>query len=63
MKITKNDLATLLKQAQKAHHEYEQSNEKSDNEDDDWADWYASYIKDKLSTSQEADDNLELDES
>jgi hypothetical protein len=45
MKITEQKLAKLLKEAQQAHHKYEQT---LDETDDDWAKWYATYIHRQL---------------
>jgi|GEM_PF-5124092 hypothetical protein len=40
MNISKNELSRLLKEAQKAHHEYEKENQSDGN----WAKWYTDYI-------------------
>lgn len=60
MKITTGELATLLKQAQQAHHEYEEQNTESVEQDKDWSAWYASYIEDKLQTFQNSGSNHEV---
>lgn len=46
MEISEQQLASLLEEAQEAHHEYEQTIEGSD---DQWANWYAQYIHKQLS--------------
>jgi hypothetical protein len=43
--ITKDQLKNLLKQAQEAHHEYEEALE---GKDEDWVGWYAEYIFSRL---------------
>jgi hypothetical protein len=47
---TKNNLrqrlAVLLREAERAHGEYEKS---LGHRDDDWPDWYAAYIAERLS--------------
>jgi hypothetical protein len=43
--LTVDRLAQLLRDAEKAHAEYEKSLE---NPDDDWPTWYAAYIVDRL---------------
>lgn len=60
MKITTEELATLLKQAQQAHHEYEKKNTKPSEQDGNWAGWYATYIKEKLSKFDNCDENQEV---
>jgi hypothetical protein len=41
-------LATLLREAERAHGEYETS---LGHRDDDWPDWYAAYIAERLGSS------------
>jgi hypothetical protein len=41
----KQRLATLLREAERAHGEYETS---LGHRDDDWPDWYAAYIAERL---------------
>jgi hypothetical protein len=41
MDLTKEQLAELLREAEKAHAEYEQS---LGHRDDDWPSWYAAFI-------------------
>lgn len=60
MKITTEELATLLKQAQRAHHEYEKKNIDSGETDDDWAGWYADYIEKKLNKFENQTENQEV---
>lgn len=60
MKITKEELTTLLKQAQKAHHEYDQRSMDPCERDDEWAVWYASYIEEKITKFRDADEDLEI---
>lgn len=50
--LTKDELATLLKQAQKAHAEYEKF---LGAKDDDWSSWYADFIIKKLTRKEEKD--------
>lgn len=45
MDLTKEDLEKLLRQAEKAHGEYEQ---KLGKRDDNWPSWYAEFIVEKL---------------
>lgn len=45
MEITKQQLVSLLEEAQNAHHEYEKSIEGTD---DEWAEWYAQYIQEHI---------------
>jgi len=45
MKLSKDKLADLLKQAEKAHAEYEQQ---LGHRDDNWPEWYAEFIIKKL---------------
>lgn len=42
MEISEENLAQLLEEAQAAHHEYEKT---MDGSDDEWAKWYAAYIR------------------
>jgi len=44
--VTREELAELLREAERAHAEYEQQ---LAGRDEDWPDWYAGYILDKLS--------------
>lgn len=48
--ISKEELASLLKQAQKAHTEYEKF---LGTKDDDWSTWYADFILKKLTRKEE----------
>ena len=43
--LTTEDLATLLREAERAHAEYERE---LGSRDEDWPSWYAGYILDKL---------------
>jgi len=43
--LTAEQLATLLREAEKAHGEYERT---LGHRDDDWPTWYAAYIVKKL---------------
>ena len=43
--LTREQLADLLRQAQAAHSEYERE---LGERDEDWPDWYAGYILDRL---------------
>ena len=43
--LTKEQLAGLLREAERAHGEYERQ---LGHRDDDWPDWYAAYIVSKL---------------
>lgn len=43
--LTREELAELLREASRAHHEYEQSTGETD---DDWPSWYAEYLLDRL---------------
>jgi hypothetical protein len=45
MELTKEDLERLLREAEKAHGEYEQ---KLGQRDDNWPSWYAEFIVKKL---------------
>ena len=45
MELTKEDLEKLLREAEKAHGEYEQ---KLGQRDDNWPSWYAEFIVQKL---------------
>ena len=45
MNVTREELAELLKEAERAHGEYESE---IGRRDDDWPTWYAGYILDKL---------------
>ena len=45
MDLTKEQLAELLREAEKAHGEYEQS---LGHRDDDWPSWYAAFIVNKM---------------
>ena len=45
MELTKEDLEKLLREAEKAHGEYEQ---KLGQRDDNWPSWYAEFIVKKL---------------
>ncbi|MEX2515106.1 MAG: hypothetical protein WD335_03185 [Candidatus Paceibacterota bacterium] len=49
MNISKDELVRLLQKAQGAHHEYEKTLDKPD---DDWASWYANYIEDHVATDE-----------
>lgn len=60
MKITTEELTTLLKQAKRAHHEYEKKKNESGERDEDWAAWYATYIEEKLSKFENSNDNREV---
>jgi len=44
--LTKEELAELLREAERAHGEYER---KLGERDEDWPTWYAGYILDRLS--------------
>ena len=55
--LTKEALESLLKEAEKAHAEYERA---LDHRDDDWAAWYAAFIIKRL---QEDGDIASSDES
>jgi hypothetical protein len=43
--VTREELAELLKEAEHAHGEYERE---IGSRDEDWPNWYAGYILDKL---------------
>jgi hypothetical protein len=43
--LTREELAELLREAERAHGEYEQS---LGERDEDWPSWYAGYILDRL---------------
>ena len=43
--LTREELAELLREAEQAHHDHEQSTGKRD---DDWSSWYARYLLDRL---------------
>jgi hypothetical protein len=43
--LTTEDLATLLREAERAHAEYERE---LGSRDEDWPSWYAGYILDRL---------------
>jgi hypothetical protein len=45
MEVTRNELAQLLKDAERAHGEYERE---LGQRDEDWPSWYAGYILDRL---------------
>jgi hypothetical protein len=45
MNLTKDNLEKLLREAEKAHGEYEQ---KLGHRDDNWPSWYAEFIVEKL---------------
>jgi hypothetical protein len=45
MNVTREELAELLKEAERAHGEYEGE---IGRRDDDWPTWYAGYILDRL---------------
>ena len=45
MDLTKEQLAELLREAEKAHAEYEQN---LGHRDDDWPSWYAAFIVNKM---------------
>ena len=47
--LTAEQLASLLREAEKAHGEYERT---LGHRDDDWPDWYAAYIVQKLKTGR-----------
>ena len=47
--LTAEQLAALLREAEKAHGEYERT---LGHRDDDWPPWYAAYIVKKLQTGQ-----------
>jgi hypothetical protein len=44
--VTREELAALLKEAERAHAEYERE---LGSRDEDWPSWYAGYILDRLS--------------
>lgn len=48
MELTEEQLSNLLKETQKAHHEYEKTLEGTD---PDWAAWYAAYIASRVKES------------
>jgi hypothetical protein len=48
VQVTREELARLLREAEHAHGEYERELGKRD---EDWPDWYAGYILDRLSGS------------
>ncbi|MBZ0293951.1 MAG: hypothetical protein K8L99_15405, partial [Anaerolineae bacterium] len=48
--LSKEELSSLLKQAQKAHAEYEKF---LGAKDDDWSNWYADFILKKLTRKEE----------
>jgi len=50
MNLSKQDLETLLRQAEEAHGEYEQ---KLGHRDDNWPSWYAEFIVKKLRDREE----------
>jgi len=45
MELSKATLASLLKEAQKAHHIYEQE---LGHADENWHEWYASFVGERL---------------
>jgi hypothetical protein len=45
VRLTREDLADLLREAERAHAEYERE---LGQRDEDWPSWYAGYIVDKL---------------
>ena len=45
MEVTRNELAQLLKDAERAHGQYERE---LGQRDEDWPSWYAGYILDRL---------------
>ena len=45
MEVTRDELALLLKDAERAHGEYERE---LGQRDEDWPSWYAGYILDRL---------------
>jgi hypothetical protein len=45
MDVTREELAELLKEAEHAHGEYEHE---IGSRDEDWPNWYAGYLLDKL---------------
>lgn len=45
IELTREELAELLRDARRAHHDYEQS---TGEPDDDWPSWYAEYLLDRL---------------
>ena len=45
MEVTRDELAQLLKDAERAHGEYERE---LGQRDEDWPSWYAGYILDRL---------------
>jgi hypothetical protein len=45
MEVTRDELAQLLKDAERAHGEYERE---LGQRDEDWPPWYAGYILDRL---------------
>jgi hypothetical protein len=45
MEVTREELAQLLKDAERAHGEYERE---LGQRDEDWPTWYAGYILDRL---------------
>ena len=47
--LTTEDLASLLRQAEQAHAEYERE---LGSRDEDWPAWYAGYILDRLNEEQ-----------
>ena len=47
--LTAEQLAVLLREAEKAHGEYERT---LGHRDDDWPTWYAAYIVQKLQTAR-----------
>ena len=49
IELTREVLAQLLRDAERAHHDYEQS---TGERDDDWASWYADYLLDRLGSSR-----------
>jgi len=48
--LTKEELAELLREAERAHGEYER---KLGERDEDWPTWYAGYILDRLGERRE----------
>ena len=51
MKMTKEDLANLLREAKKAHGEYEKT---LGHNDDNWPSWYAEFIVNRLHEREKA---------
>ena len=47
--LTREELAELLREAERAHGEYERT---LGHRDDDWPSWYAGYILDRLAESR-----------